>query len=210
MKKITLLTAMISCLFAFSCASMKGKTETSTMPYAFIDLGSMDRSSYIILGTVSGECTLTADTSDIEQDLKNKVENIYELNSYKIAGDNANYGFVGEAKENLTVLERAKASATYKMIELARYNGADALAFVNTTVSTDTKNSFASSVTDITVKVSALAVKLKADEGYEIQSIPEPEPEPEPEVASEEPSAEESEVSEESSEAGTAETATEN
>ena len=55
------------------------------------------------------------------------------------------------------------------MVETAQYNGADAILYVNTTLSTEA-GGFAE--TKIRVTVTGLAVKLKADEGYEIQLPP--------------------------------------
>lgn len=191
MKKVTVISALLSSLLAFSCATA-GKTTAVTMPEAVIDLGSMSRDQYIILGQVSGESSVTAKASDIARDLKNKVDNFREVNSYTIKGDDGNYGFIGEARQNLTVLERAQALALYRMIELARYNGADAVMFVNTTVSTDTKTGF-EATTDINVKVTGIAVKIKADAGFVIEPLPEPEPEPEAEPAAEETAAESAE-----------------
>ena len=74
--------------------------------------------------------------------------------------------FIGKpAKTKLSVFERADALAEYKLIELARFNKADAIICFNS--STEIMKDGANSI--LTTKASGLAVRIKADEGYSIE-----------------------------------------
>ena len=75
----------------------------------------------------------------------------------------------------MSVKERAIALATYKLLNVAKYNNADALIYVTQDISVKRESGAKSSVT---ATVSALAVKVKADVEAEIpvvETIPEEE-----------------------------------
>ena len=65
----------------------------------------------------------------------------------------------------MSIYERAQALAEYKLIEIARYNEADAIICFNsiTEATRDGANVL------LTTKASGVAVKIKADEGYSIK-----------------------------------------
>ena len=182
MKKIlkTLALAVSAAVLSFtaiSCASTQPHTYR-VMPEAQLDLGSLSRDQFIIVGQVSGTSSVTVKTADLTNDEKNFAYKESKWNNYTILGDNGNYGFVGKANtKNLTVQERAIALATYRMVETAQFNGADAVLYVQTTVNVeDAAASIMNNEKKIRVTVTGLAIKLKADSGYEIKLPPSQEP----------------------------------
>ncbi|MBP5251073.1 MAG: hypothetical protein J6Z17_01510 [Treponema sp.] len=198
LKKLSLVAAAVLASGTFfSCASAKNEI-VAVIPEAKLDLGAMPRDSYIILGQVSGESSLLASPADIERADKNRALDIREYNTYSLIGDTGKYGFVGNVNNNMSVTEKAVALATYKMIDVARYNGADAVVFVNSTVSITKGEGFMADST-VKAKTTGIAVKLKADKGVvielppaviEVAPAPEPESVPaEPETAAEEQTA---------------------
>ena len=106
--------------------------------------------------------------------------------------DTYNYGFIGKpAKLNMNVFEKGRAIAEYKLIDTARYNGADAVIATKATTSIKPQDR----LTVIETTVSGFAVKIKPDAGYSIQ---EPVEEEEDEaVLEEEETSEEDSVDEE-------------
>ncbi len=160
-------------LSALSCASNQAITYRA-MPEATLDLGSLSRDQYIILGQVSGTSSITVKSSDLLHDSKAYALGESKVNSYTIRGDSGNYGFIGNANQkNLTVRERAVALATYRMIETAQYNGADAILYVSTSLTEENaSDSSLSTETRLRVTTTGLAVKLKADEGCTIELPP--------------------------------------
>ena len=98
--------------------------------------------------------------------MNNEIAAEPKIITIKLHGDDGKYGFIGKpAKTKLSVFERADALAEYKLIELARFNKADAIICFNST--TDVVKDGANSI--LTTKVSGLAVRIKADEGYSIE-----------------------------------------
>ena len=180
MKVKAFFTVLAACaVTAVSCASV-GKETYSVMPGAEVDLASLPKDSYVILGTVAGESSVKASVSDIEKVRKNRATSFFEYNTFTLEGDNGNYGFVGKVKENMSVEERTEALAAYKMIELARYNKADAVICVSTVTEIIPDEGFMASSCTVKSKVSGIAIKFNADKGAVIEYPPEPEPEPEP------------------------------
>ena len=185
MKIKAFFTVLAACaVTAVSCASV-GKETYSVMPGSEVNLAALPKDSYVILGTVSGESSVKASVSDIDRVRKNRSTNLFEYNTFTLEGDNGNYGFIGKVKENMSVEERAEALASYKMIELARYNKADAVICVNSVTEIIPDEGFMASSCTVKSKVSGIAVKFNADKGAVIEYPPEPEPEPEPVVAAE-------------------------
>jgi hypothetical protein len=164
MKKICFLLAIASSLFLISCAS----THSYPTVAHFTELapGSMPANRYIVLGEVSAENTLIVATEDITKEMENEISPEPKILSIKTMGDDRKYGFIGKpTKMKLNIYERAEALAEYKLIELAKYNKADAIICFNssTEVQRDGSN------TMLTTKVSGLAVRIVPDEGYAIE-----------------------------------------
>ncbi|MCR5284057.1 MAG: hypothetical protein K6D95_00510 [Treponema sp.] len=202
MKKIVLLfTSLVGLLFV-SCASASFR-NLSTFPA--IEPGSMPANRYIILGEVNGSSEIAVKTSDLTKEIKNDYSSFTEYLEVPVNGDIGKYGFIGKpAKRKLNVIERSVALAEYNLIQMAKYNEADAIICLKTT----TEVKAAGSTSRIITRVSGYAVKIKADEGYEIKTpvvIEEPEEVPPVEEDAEE-EAEEAEKAEDDSEVQTAET----
>lgn len=174
--KLAFLTTVALVLFLFSCASPKIMSVNTTIQPATLDLGSLPRDQYVVIGQVSGEGYITAKTTDIEKQAKSRALIEPSYYSVDIQGDTDRYGFLGnEVNTNMTVIEKAIAIATYKMIQAAQYNGADTVVYVTTTTKILPKSYSAfSSESIISAKVTGLAIKLKPDAGIQIK-IPEPE-----------------------------------
>ena len=169
MKKLALCILSCAVILLASCASAPKVSNLSSM--AEIAPGSLPADRYIVLGEVSGETTFVVKSEDLAKEYKNAHSSEPTAFVPVIPADKGDYGFIGKSvSSDLSILERATASAEYKLIELARYNKADAVICVNRDIEVEdnTKN------TMITVKVTGLAVRIKADEGYSIE-YPEPE-----------------------------------
>ena len=164
MKKICSLLAIASSLFLISCAS----THSYPTVAHFTELapGSMPANRYIVLGEVSAENTLIVATEDITKEMENEISPEPKILSIKTMGDDGKYGFIGKpTKMKLNIYERAEALAEYKLIELAKYNKADAIICFN--ISTEMQRDGANTM--LTTKASGLAVRIVADEGYSIE-----------------------------------------
>ena len=164
MKKIGLLLIAITGLFLVSCAS------TSSYPsfahFTELAPGSMPANRYVVLGEVTAENTLIVATEDIAKEIQNEISPEPKILSIKAMGDDGKYGFIGKpTKTKLSVYERAEALTEYKLIELAKFNKADAIICFN--ISTEIQKD--GSNTMLTTKASGLAVRIKADEGYSIE-----------------------------------------
>lgn len=189
MKKILLALACTSTLFLMSCASTPYATVTE---FPEIEAGELPSSRYIILGEVSGVSSIYVKTSDLAKETEGEFEAEKKPYSTKIMTDTYNYGFIGKpAKLNMNVFEKGRAIAEYKLIDTARYNGADAVIATKATTSIKPQDR----LTVIETTVSGFAVKIKPDAGYSIQ---EPVEEEEDEVVlEEEETSEEDSVDEE-------------
>ena len=164
MKKIGLLVIAITGLLLVSCATTQSYPSVSR--FTEFAPGAMPANRYIVLGEVSAENTVIVATEDITRELNNEIAAEPKIITIKLHGDDGKYGFIGKpAKTKLSVFERADALAEYKLIELARFNKADAIICFNST--TDVVKDGANSI--LTTKVSGLAVRIKADEGYSIE-----------------------------------------
>jgi|SRR5574344_181904 hypothetical protein len=176
MKLKVLSTTSILCAILFaSCASTNVQVTNATIEPATLDLGSLPRDQYIIIGQVSGEGIIVAKDSDIRREAKLKALQEPVFNTASVEGDNGRYGFLGEQNTNMTILEKAIAMGTYKMIKAAQYNGADTVIYVTTTTTIVPKShSLFSKESTVTAKVSGLAVKIKPNDGIKIK-VPQPE-----------------------------------
>ncbi len=164
MKKIAILLTAITGLFFISCASTP--TYSNVSHFTELEPGSLPANRYVVLGEVSAENTLIVATADIAKEMENEISSEPKIISIKALGDDGKYGFIGKpTKTKLNVFERAEALAEYKLIELARYNKADAIVCFNS--STDIQKDGVNTM--LTTKVSGLAVRIKADEGYTIE-----------------------------------------
>ena len=164
MKKIGFLLAAVSCLFLISCAS----THSYPTVAHFTELapGSMPSNRYIVLGEVSAENTLIVATDDITKEIENEISPEPKILYVKTMGDNGKYGFIGKpTKMKLSIYERAEALAEYKLIELAKFNKADAIICFN--ISTEMQRDGVNTM--LTTKASGLAVRIVPDEGYSIE-----------------------------------------
>ena len=163
MKKVIFGMVCLASLFMISCASTS-ISNISIFPQA--ELGDLPADHYSIIGEISAESKITVKTGDIEKEFKNNASVDKVLLSINAIGDDFNYGFVGKpVKTNLSVFERSIALAEYKLIELARYNKADAIICLKT--KTETKKDKSNTI--ITTKASGYAVKIKIDEGFVIE-----------------------------------------
>jgi len=174
--KIVCATVATCVLLAVSCASTNVMSVNATMQPAVLDIGSLSRDQYIIIGQVSGEGYITAKTSIIKNQAKTKAVLEPTYFSTDVIGDSGRYGFLGsEVNTNMTILDKAIAIATYKMIQAAQYNGADTVVYVTTTTKILPKSySSFSSGSIVSAKVTGLAIKIKPDAGIKIK-IPDPE-----------------------------------
>lgn len=174
--KLCIAVVSAAALLCVSCASNNLQSINATMKEATIDLGSFPRDQYIIIGQVSGEGKITVKNGTIVKEAKNKAMELPEYNNSSAIGDNGRYGFIGSnPNTNMTVMEKAVAIATYKMIQTAQLNGADTVLYVTTTTTTVPKSLSAfSNESIITAKVTGLAVKIKPNDGIKIK-LPEPE-----------------------------------
>lgn len=164
MKKIGFLVIAIAGLLLVSCATTQSYPSVSH--FTEFAPGAMPESRYIVLGEVSAENTVIVATEDITKEMLNEIAVEPKVITIKIHGDDGKYGFIGKpSKTKLNVFERAEALAEYKLIELARFNKADAIICFNS--STEVIKDGANSV--LTTKVSGLAVRIKADDGYSIE-----------------------------------------
>ena len=164
MKKIALLLITIASLFLISCASKPSYSSVSH--FTELNPGDMPSNRYIVIGEITAENTMVVVTEDIVKEMENEISSEPKIISVKAMGDDGKYGFIGKAtKTKLNVYERAQALAEYKLIELAKYNKADAIICFNssTEVQRDGSN------TMLTTKVSGLAVRIVPDEGYAIE-----------------------------------------
>ena len=174
--KMALLTTAILSLLCISCASNNIMSVNSTIQPATLDIGSLSRDQYVVIGQVSGEGIITAKTNLIKKQAKLLASQEPTYFDVEVTGDSGRYGFLGSAvNTNMTVLEKAVAIATYKMIQAAQYNGADTVVYVTTTTKILPKGySSLSSESIVSAKVTGLAIKIKPDSGVNIK-IPEPE-----------------------------------
>ncbi len=164
MKKIGLLLIAITGLLLVSCASTS--SYPSVAHFTELAPGSMPANRYVVLGEVTAENTLIVATEDIAKEIQNEISPEPKILSIKAMGDDGKYGFIGKpTKTKLSVYERAEALTEYKLIELAKFNKADAIICFN--ISTEIQKD--GSNTMLTTKASGLAVRIKADEGYSIE-----------------------------------------
>ena len=164
MKKFGILLIAITGLLLVSCATTQSYPSVSH--FTEFAPGSLPENRYIVLGEISVENTVIVATDDITKEMANEIAVEKKLLTVKVHGDDGKYGFIGKpAKVKLSVFERADALAEYKLIELARFNKADAIICFNS--STEIMKDGANSI--LTTKASGLAVRIKADEGYSIE-----------------------------------------
>ena len=164
MKKFGILLIAITGLLLVSCATTQSYPSVSH--FTEFAPGSLPENRYIVLGEISVENTVIVATDDITKEMANEIAAEPKLLSIKLHGDDGKYGFIGKpAKTKLSVFERADALAEYKLIELARFNKADAIICFNS--STEIMKDGANSI--LTTKASGLAVRIKASEGYSIE-----------------------------------------
>jgi len=167
---IFLFTIALS-VFCISCASTKVQTINSTMTEAQFNLSSLSRDQYVIIGAVQGEGRITVKTSLLEKQAKSKALNEVNYNAEDISGDNGKYGFLNsKINTNMTVIDKAIAMATYKMIQAAQYNNADTVIYATTTT-TIVPNTYSpfSNESFVIAKVSGLAVKIKPDVNAQVK-----------------------------------------
>ncbi len=163
-----LLTVLAFTTLLLSCASTP-RTTSVTMQEASVTL---QREQYVILGRITESATVIAATSALEREEKNLATGAKEINDTVLDGDNGNYGFIGtNIPSNLTIKEKAVALATYKLLELAKFNEADAVLYVTQNISVKQESTFRSRVT---ATVSALAVQVKADADAKLPAPPTP------------------------------------
>ncbi|MCH5291668.1 MAG: hypothetical protein J1D88_07955 [Treponema sp.] len=167
MKNIICFVSACLCTFVFASCATPLRTAVSTMPEAALDLGSLSRDQYIVVGTVAGEASVDVSSSDLKKDLEADLDEHSVGRSYKLKGDTGAYGFIGTAKRTMTIEDRVIALATYKMIEMARCNQADAVLYVNTAIDIKDKKR----TNTVTAKVTGIAIKLKPDSS-EMLSLP--------------------------------------
>lgn len=200
--KPTIVTMIAACTLAalsMSCATVT-RTTAITMPEVQLDLSSLPKEQYVIIGKMTESASVVASTNAIAQEKKRFALGEKAVNSATVSGDSGNYGFIGGLfKENMTVQERAVALATNKLLDLARYNEADAMLYVTTQVTTQKESG---SKSRVTATVSGYAVKitpdaeakypqlLKEEEAAPVadESAPVPDAEEEPQVAAPEES----------------------
>ena len=164
MKKLTFLLTALTGFFFISCATTSSFANVSH--FTELNSGSLPADRYIVLGEITAENTMIVATQDIAKEMENEISSEPKSIVIKALGDDGKYGFIGKpTKTKLNVFERAEALAEYKLIEIAKYNKADAIICFNS--SSDIQNDKANTM--ITTKVSGLAVKIKADEGYSIE-----------------------------------------
>ena len=164
MKKIAVLLTAIAGLFFVSCATTS--TYSNVSHFTELNPGAMSADRYVVLGEITAENTMIVASEDIAKEMNNEISSEPKVLTIKALGDDGKYGFIGKpAKNKLSVYERAEALAEYKLIELAKYNKADAIICFNS--STDIQKDGTSTM--LTTKVSGLAVRIKADEGYSIE-----------------------------------------
>ena len=164
MKKIAFLLTALSALFFVSCATTSNYSNFSH--FTELNPGSMSADRYIVLGEVTAENTMIVATEDIAKEMNNEISSEPKILTITALGDDGKYGFIGKpTKTKLNIFERAEALAEYKLIDLAKYNKADAIICFNS--SSEIQNDGANTM--ITTKVSGLAVRIKADEGYSIE-----------------------------------------
>ena len=156
MKKFGFLLIAIAGLLLVSCATTQSYPSVSH--FTEFAPGAMPANRYIVLGEISVENTVIVATDDITKEMANEIAVEKKLLTVKVHGDDGKYGFIGKpAKTKLSVFERAEA--------LARFNKADAIICFNS--STEVMKDGANSI--LTTKVSGLAVRIKADDGYSIE-----------------------------------------
>lgn len=164
MKKLSICILGCAVFLLASCATAPKVSNISC--FSEVAPGSLPADRYIILGEVSGESTFVVKSEDVAKEYKNAHSSEPTAFTPEIMGDEGHYGFIGKAKSSdLSIMDRAIASAEYNLIELARYNKADAVICVNTDVQVQESGKN----TMYTVKVTGLAIKLKADAGYKIE-----------------------------------------
>ena len=166
MKKILSALAGLFCLLFASCAS---NSFGSLCEFPLINSGDLASGRYIVMGEVTGTNSLTMTNEEYNKLIKNEFAYDPQNISVKFANDTATYGFVGKPVNiKMNVFERSAALAEYDMIQTAKFNEADALACFKseTTISSEHGH------TTVTTAVSALAVKVKADNGYSIKARP--------------------------------------
>ena len=164
MKKFGILLIAITGLFFVSCATTSNYANVAH--FTELNASSLPSNRYIVLGEISAESTTIVAAEDIAKENENEIAAEPKVISIKLHGDDGKYGFIGKpTKTKLSIYERAQALAEYKLIEIARYNEADAIICFNsiTEATRDGANVL------LTTKASGVAVKIKADEGYSIK-----------------------------------------
>ena len=164
MKRFGILLIAITGFFLVSCATTSN--YASVAHFTELDASSMPSNRYVVLGEISVENTVIAAAEDFAKEAENEISVEPKIISIKLHGDDGKYGFIGKpTKTKLSIYERAEAVAEYKLIELAKYNEADAIICFNS--STEAFKDGANVM--LTTKASGVAVKIKADEGYSIK-----------------------------------------
>ena len=163
MKKLFTLCAAVLTLAA--CSTVP-PAENLTMQEAELNLSSLKRDEYVILGRIAGEATATISSATLKSDIKKRTSGEPTAYSTVFPGDSGHYGFVGtKAATNMGITEKITAMATYNMLNTAKFNDADAVLYVTRQLQVTERGS--KSV--VTAKVSGVAIQLKADEGVEIK-----------------------------------------
>ena len=164
MKKIVLALTWAVCLLFASCAS---NHFNSFSEFPVIESGDLDSGRYIVLGEVSGASNLSMTNEEYSKLISNEFSYEPQNINVKFGNDSGEYGFIGKrATIKMNVFERSAALAEYKMIQTAKFNGADAIICFKS--ETKVENSYKTTI--VKTYVSGLAVKVKADNGYSIKT----------------------------------------
>ena len=167
MKKIILGVLGACCVLLASCASTNFNRLSA---FPVIESGDLNSSRYIVLGEITASNSISMTNDEFSRLIKNEFAYEPQNIEVKFGNDTGDYGFIGKPVNiKMNVFERSAALAEYKLIELAKYNEADAILCFNS----DTKVESNFRNTTVTTNVSGYAVKVKPDSGYTIK-IPEP------------------------------------
>ena len=168
MKKIILsCLGLVLVLSMISCVTPPPQHNVTTQNMANPNaVTEVPRGSYTVLGPVSGSGSVTHNTrSNTFTGDTFRYGSLGSVSSSEQLESRTSSSFFGLVKTTETVVtvptsatERAIGNANYAMIDMARGMNADAIIFVNTTISTST-NISASTVTT-TANVSGVAVRL--------------------------------------------------
>ena len=110
-------------------------------------------------------------TNVINKQIQSEATGLQVYNKYEVSGDSGKYGFINSNIDtNMSIIDKAIAMATYKMIQAAKYNNADTVIYVTTTTTIvpNTYKAF-SKESFVIAKVSGLAVKIKTDSNVQVK-----------------------------------------